>query len=290
MGCDIHTIIEYRGTKWNGEAHVDAGWVKSKVTCFEYPYASVHRSWSNDNQPVTDVPLMGRDYDLFAMLADVRNDGNIVPIQSQDELRGVPDDASKGWRKYTGDWGSDLHSITYYTLAELQEALNQGRFRQETWEEGCLTAEQYRRLIEWGQQPTGWSADIGGGKVRLGTEEDVRGILKRKQKRIELPVDDSVPPMPGEAHIPQIVDFGGEVEPEPLSGPLLAFENSEPLKGFTHIRARWARVIDREAPIRNMLEIAKNFAPPIGERPGWGEPDTRDRDLTKVRLMIGFDN
>ena len=59
----------------------------------------------------------GRSYYLFAILADVRNgSGEVEPI---DYPRGIPDDASSGYKYVVDRWDGDGHSHSYFTLDEL---------------------------------------------------------------------------------------------------------------------------------------------------------------------------
>lgn len=93
MGCDINAVIETRRI-------VD---------------------WSDTFQPwrIADEPEINRSYELFAFLADVRNDDGILPIA---EPKGVPEDTSEvtsAWIEYNG---SDGHSHSWLTLAELKAA------------------------------------------------------------------------------------------------------------------------------------------------------------------------
>jgi len=75
MGCDIHGYIEVKK---------DKGWV-----------------------PFEELPSV-RSYDLFAMLANVRNYNDIPPIS---EPRGVPDDVSQEiWEKIEADLDGHSHS------------------------------------------------------------------------------------------------------------------------------------------------------------------------------------
>ena len=99
MGCDIHALIEVRKPWWEptdkspdpGESWVCAG-----------------------------DPEIGRDYEMFSVLAGVRNYLGIRPIQYG---RGLP----KGWPGLSEaasallDGGDDdLHSHGYVTLAEMK--------------------------------------------------------------------------------------------------------------------------------------------------------------------------
>ncbi len=56
----------------------------------------------------------GRNYVLFSILADVR--GGEVPIDSP---RGIPGDASIGYKYMCEKWDGDAHSHSYFTLDEL---------------------------------------------------------------------------------------------------------------------------------------------------------------------------
>ncbi len=100
MGCDIHAFAERRrGDKW----------VKLNEA-FEHLDYSNKKVW-------TDEPYEGRDYELFAFLADVRNGNGIVPIATP---KGVPDDASYGYLHEVERYGEDGHSHSFFTLKELK--------------------------------------------------------------------------------------------------------------------------------------------------------------------------
>lgn len=93
MGCDIHAVIE-------GKRPCD--WLRAGF------------QWVVRDEP--DIP---RDYELFAFLADVRNDDGIVPIA---EPKGIPQDASYVTKAYAESWGEDGHSRSHLSLAELKTA------------------------------------------------------------------------------------------------------------------------------------------------------------------------
>lgn len=59
-----------------------------------------------------------RNYYLFSILADVRNDGSVKPISQE---RGIPKDASSGYLYMVNRWRGDAHSHSYFTLKELME-------------------------------------------------------------------------------------------------------------------------------------------------------------------------
>lgn len=86
MGCDIHTNVEVKN---NG-------------------------IWENINFE----PFDWRSYNMYALLADVRNDGSIKPMF---EPRGLPNDVSLDIYEEHKEWGYDAHSSSYLTLRELTE-------------------------------------------------------------------------------------------------------------------------------------------------------------------------
>lgn len=130
MGCDIHALIERK----------------------------VGNSWLDSGDP--DI---GRNYEMFAALAGVRNRDGIVPIA---EPRGLP--GFKEWATYGGgerhirweDWsakpcramenmaeemGEDGHSASWLTLAEIkafdtEQTIHDSRLVLERDEAGVATA------------------------------------------------------------------------------------------------------------------------------------------------------
>lgn len=128
MGCDIHFYVE----KWSDEKTTNGPsdikdvrdsnlstilklkrehrWISADTWIEEYD------DWTNYDNAF----YRGRNYALFAKLADVRNDGSIEPL---DDPRGVPENASYAYRHAVNQMGRDGHSHSYFTLDEL---LNSG--------------------------------------------------------------------------------------------------------------------------------------------------------------------
>lgn len=90
MGTDIHMAVEVRK---------DGVW--QNVTPFRNGYSPEPEYYED------------RNYDLFAILADVRNRYGFVPL---DQPRGIPSDASDDVRRWCEDGD---HSHSYCTVAEL---------------------------------------------------------------------------------------------------------------------------------------------------------------------------
>ena len=97
MGCDIHMWLE-----------------KKNLYTKEWEDSNIY-----DKKGKRLDPYTGRDYNLFTYLADVRNSEEIKPITKR---KGYPSDISEFTKKDLDKWEDDIHSITYYTLAELIEA------------------------------------------------------------------------------------------------------------------------------------------------------------------------
>lgn len=135
MGCDIHFYVE-RKTTQNYEGPKDVSEERENTlneiledSEKQERWVSVDKwvykedEWSDEPGKMTwEIPwgtnyYRGRNYYLFSLLADVRNyHGEITPLS---DPRGIPDDASAGYRYELKRWGGDYHSPTYYTLEEL---------------------------------------------------------------------------------------------------------------------------------------------------------------------------
>lgn len=146
MGCDIHTAVEFtqNGTVWElaGERAIykyqDRGGRKQLEISNRhiYPPAGLvfpldewEKNWRKDEPDHRRPIWCGRNYNLFAALAGVRNYHQIVPMA---DPRGWPDDLSSplrdGWPKGAGGkeserrpWANDpdLHTPSYFTLEEM---------------------------------------------------------------------------------------------------------------------------------------------------------------------------
>lgn len=116
MGCDIHLHTERK---------IKGSWV------------NLHSDLGVD-----------RNYTLFAILADVRNYGENVPINSP---KGVPTDASKEYLQSVEDMDTDGHSHSYLTLQEILDYLPEAQVKYT----GMISQEQSDQL-DTGVLPTSW--------------------------------------------------------------------------------------------------------------------------------------
>jgi hypothetical protein len=104
MGCDSHPYIERKQKN---------GWVVMDDK--ERYWAEMRKNEYDESIRSNIINVLGnRDYTMFAVLADVRNNG----IRSLFANRGMPKDAaSKTKKAIPAD--SDYHSHTYFTVQEL---------------------------------------------------------------------------------------------------------------------------------------------------------------------------
>ena len=121
MGCDIHVRVEIKYALRTGKSNGDCiiKWV-SGDTYYPNPYFDEHLvnpySPDENHEFLWNEIYAGRDYMLFAMLANVRNYNGLPYIV---EARGIPDDACSRTMQAYKAWGDEAHSASYLTLKEL---------------------------------------------------------------------------------------------------------------------------------------------------------------------------
>lgn len=124
MGCDIHmwaeVKFEHRGGKmeWETIGHVFRNQYYRAdaiplITRDSDPYSWDHHDPFAWNDPLTIHPYQDRNYVLFAILADMRNEWDIEPIS---QPRGFPDDMSGYMRREAQELE---HTPSWLSLAEL---------------------------------------------------------------------------------------------------------------------------------------------------------------------------
>ena len=101
MGCDIHMHVEYKPKDvWeSGDYFIKTG------------YGNCNIGFCED-----------RCYDLFAVLANVRNYDDVRYIAKP---RGIPRDATEHTMESYKIWHLDAHSASYFTLKELIDFYNE---------------------------------------------------------------------------------------------------------------------------------------------------------------------
>lgn len=156
MGCDIHLTAEYRDAS--------GVWHNDDLTTEPDKYGDTDPHHKNPNYG--DQLYNGRSYDLFSILANVRNGFGFAGVKTGDGLvpiampRGIPEDAAEMTKHYLNHYGVDGHSHSYHTVAELL-AYDWTQVVNKTGVVG------YRSLAEFKLRgkPETWSGDVTGGGI-----------------------------------------------------------------------------------------------------------------------------
>lgn len=131
----------------------------------------------------------GRNYDLFAILADVRNGyGNepkrFTPICPP---KGLPGNLSNSIKQIADDWGADAHSHSWFTLKELLDF----DWTQVGRKVGVVSAEQYFQWNgyqrELGFGPKSYCGGISGGGIRMVSEDEMEKSIKLLNQEVGVP-------------------------------------------------------------------------------------------------------
>lgn len=130
MGADIHLYLE----KWTNIDNPNCPKLKNKAEVRDEKISGIldenfvpkykwesFDNWFYDSKHDTwecQYFYDSRNYRLFSLLADVRNSGDIQPI---DYPRGIPKDASETFLHECRMWGMNAHSHSYLSLREVLE-------------------------------------------------------------------------------------------------------------------------------------------------------------------------
>ena len=120
----------------------------------------------------------GRNYNLFAILGNVRNGVGFAGVVTGEgfnyisDSRGLPEDASDDVLNELGEDGGFYHSVSYVYLNEL-ESFN---WEQVTTKYGVVSEPQYQAWKETGR-PSFYSGGVGGGGVVNITNEQMEAII-----------------------------------------------------------------------------------------------------------------
>lgn len=185
MGCDIHIYAE---KKENGK------WVKIGKE-FPNPYYNRDKESKVDddgyewNAQFIDQPYTGRNYDLFAILADVRNGRGFAGIRTGAgfipicDPKGLPKDVSKEINQLSDEWGSDGHSHSWFTVSELLAY----DWNQLTTNYGVINVDQYKIFKESGEFEGYYCGSVSGTKTRTLTNSEMDKLISTNafEKNIE---------------------------------------------------------------------------------------------------------
>jgi hypothetical protein len=176
VGCDIHPAVEvrrkgvwrYHTPKNECRWYYDWEWDKatsSQVYKLDADGNKIRSKWDRCKYALPDE-FKQRNYLNFAILADVRNDGSVVPIAPD---RGIPLDADPRTLAKL----SDEHSPTWVTLQELLDY----DLAQPVNREGYITERAFLEALINRKDPEQWSGYIGGSKVVTVTPEQYLGLF-----------------------------------------------------------------------------------------------------------------
>jgi hypothetical protein len=165
MGCDIHAGIEVNDGN---------GW-----TPLKWPNRW-HRDDDPEEPPQTARLDLNRNYDAFAILANVRNGYGFAGCDTGDgfvpiaEPRGLPDDAHPETidQACTGD-----HSATYVTADELLSYDWTRCTKKRGWV-NAVAFEAWDRRKAWDPRPSDWCGGISGRDVEHISEQEMRRKVK----------------------------------------------------------------------------------------------------------------
>lgn len=165
MGCDIHLYVEKR---------VDGNW-RTADKWSDDKYEEGRKEVAYD-----DRFYSGRNYDLFSILANVRNGRGFAGVKTGEgfvpisEPRGVPDDACEEYKREAELWGCDGHSHSYLTLQEILSC----DWTQTTQHQGYVSLPEWARWRGQGK-PESWCGMVGGGAVKIVDRELVATELEK---------------------------------------------------------------------------------------------------------------
>ena len=149
MGTDISMYAEVRRNKQ---------WIKVGDK-FKNGWYRENNPIDDWNKPYTDHPYDSRNYDLFAILADVRNGKGFAGCKTSHgfnpiaDPKGLPEDITDEVREKLEDYG---YGYSYFTLKELKDY----DWNQTVTHVGVISEEQYIKMKETGENPDCWSGGI----------------------------------------------------------------------------------------------------------------------------------
>lgn len=178
MGCDIHFFVEKR---------VEGKWVSADKW-------EIDKDDDEPRQP--RVPweqsfYHSRNYNLFAILADVRNGRGFAGVKTGEGFnpisppRGLPDDVSPEVGKEAVRWAGDGHSHSFLTVEELLDY----DWTQTTHLEGDMHAMEFERWERYdrrkGDGPDSYAGAIMGRDFVRIDEDKLREMLAKKKAELE---------------------------------------------------------------------------------------------------------
>lgn len=170
MGCDIHLYVERKeNAKW--------------ITCDRWV-----RDADDENRIHVEYDnhfYTGRNYNLFAILADVRNGRGFAGIKTGEGFnpisspRGIPEDASTEYKESVAQWDGDGHSHSYFTVQELMKY----DWTQVSCLQGWVDISNFEEFERWKKRsmegPNEYCGDVLGGKIQHITNDEMHAKVEK---------------------------------------------------------------------------------------------------------------
>jgi hypothetical protein len=178
VGCDIHLFVEKRNEKGAWEVQLE---MEDETLKWTDQNGEKREKVYRRNRFTYD----GRNYDLFAMLANVRNGSAFAGVKTGvgfvpiDHPRGLPDDVSEDVAEESDEWGIDGHSHSWILLTEW---LDYDLDHQKTKHRITLKEDEYREYKKSGELPKMWGIPFAGYNVFVIPEEE---YLKTDEQELE---------------------------------------------------------------------------------------------------------
>ncbi len=171
MGCDIHFYVEKR---------VDGKWLPAD----KWEHDPDDENPKRLRTPWRERFYDGRNYSTFSILANVRNGRGFAGIKTGDgfnfisEPKGIPEDACPEYKQECEAYGSDGHSHSFLTVAEIMAF----DWTQTSTIEGELDGETFEKWERWGrnqgENPATWCGSTSGPRIKHVSEDEMRQLIK----------------------------------------------------------------------------------------------------------------
>lgn len=174
MGCDIHFYVERR---------VDGVW----ITADKWTKAQYESEGDTLRVNYSDSFYHERNYNLFAILADVRNGRGFAGVPTGEGFnpiaspKGIPEDACVEYLKEVERWDGDGHSHSYFTVAELMAY----DWTQTSTLFGQVELSEWARWKTYGE-PESWAGAIGSPNIRHYSAEQMDAYWNAYRKQAKL--------------------------------------------------------------------------------------------------------
>lgn len=167
MGCDIHLRVEVKkGGDWRRAFPQWPCWALRGARAQQHDNTCY---WC-DGTGIDNRGFHDRNYDLFAILADVRNGTwgeRFNPIAPH---WGAPPDVSSETQAFIDEWGVDGHSLSWQTVAELDAYDWDQQYRYAP----CVSVDAFVRMRRNGKsEPDEWAAGMSGPELSVTAAESL---------------------------------------------------------------------------------------------------------------------